>query len=387
MSSSGEGSLGTCEPISRSAYRVVDSSGTTRWCVHGPSPRVPPQPAAILGRGAGSVGAVRCDQVDPLTRQMVIERIAVVGLVANGAVGRHAGEHELEEPLHQLRLVGCRRGAVHRHGQSACIHKHHDFHAFSGLCDAHAVTATLGFAERRIDEAFIQPVPAAFLDHAAGFAHERLEHARVHPGREPAMHGALGAELPGEVLPLRAVVENPEDAAPHRVCSSPVARPWARPTHQESARTTSQPSVHESQLPDPYAPSAQRFQGFGIGSRQAAKAAAATGQDHAAPPLEGGQHLATLLTVNIRDHWRPDAAWLSGFQKIQLAHLVAELKGTVHAPAPEKKKSELVEMLDKLFADAATGKLEDKQLTARVNSWLPLILRNGKKDTTQPKKC
>ena len=83
----------------------------------------------------------------------------------------------------------------------------------------------------------------------------------------------------------------------------------------------------------------------------------------------------------------PDAAWLSGFQKIQLAHLVAELKGTVHAPAPEKKKSELVEMLDKLFADAATGKLEDKQLTARVNSWLPLILRNGKKDKTKPKKC
>lgn len=37
-------------------------------------------------------------------------------------------------------------------------------------------------------------------------------------------------------------------------------------------------------------------------------------------------HLATELKVNIREHWRPDAAWLSGFQKIQLAHLITELK-------------------------------------------------------------
>src|SRR5205823_13685638 len=59
--------------------------------------------------------------------------------------------------------------------------------------------------------------------------------------------------------------------------------------------------------------------------------------------------LAAELKLNLRDFWRPDAAWLSGFQKIQLASLIAELKGAVHAPAPEKKKSELVATLNTLF--------------------------------------
>ena len=39
------------------------------------------------------------------------------------------------------------------------------------------------------------------------------------------------------------------------------------------------------------------------------------------------------------------------------------------------KKSELVEILVKLFADAADGKLEDKKLAERLNSWLPSNLR------------
>lgn len=85
--------------------------------------------------------------------------------------------------------------------------------------------------------------------------------------------------------------------------------------------------------------------------------------------------LAAELKVNVRTDWRPDAAWLSGFQKIQLAHLVTELLGSVYAPAPDRKKSELVEQLAKLFTDAAEGKLEDKQLAQRINGWLPCNLR------------
>jgi hypothetical protein len=91
--------------------------------------------------------------------------------------------------------------------------------------------------------------------------------------------------------------------------------------------------------------------------------------------------LARELKVNVRDFWRPDAQWLSGFQKIQLAHLIAELKGAMHVPAPERKKSELVEVLNKLFADAAEGKLEDKQLADRVNQWLPTNLREMEEET------
>jgi ParB family chromosome partitioning protein len=85
--------------------------------------------------------------------------------------------------------------------------------------------------------------------------------------------------------------------------------------------------------------------------------------------------LAAELNVNVREFWRPDAAWLAGYQKIQLAGLIRELKGPAHAPAPERKKSELVASLDKLFADAADGRLEDKELAEKLNRWLPSNLR------------
>jgi ParB family chromosome partitioning protein len=88
-------------------------------------------------------------------------------------------------------------------------------------------------------------------------------------------------------------------------------------------------------------------------------------------------HLAQKLKVNIRNHWRPDAAWLSGFQKIQLSHLITELAGPGQTPAAERKKSELVDVLAKLFTDAAQGTLEDKKLAERVNRWLPSNLREA----------
>jgi hypothetical protein len=96
---------------------------------------------------------------------------------------------------------------------------------------------------------------------------------------------------------------------------------------------------------------------------------------HLQRPTELVCRLAEELKVNVRADWKPDAEWLGGFQKIQLAHLITELKGAVHAPAPERKKSELVAQLAKLFADAADGKLEDKALADNCNAWLPANLR------------
>lgn len=96
---------------------------------------------------------------------------------------------------------------------------------------------------------------------------------------------------------------------------------------------------------------------------------------HLLRPTKLVQVLAQELKINMRDHWKPDGEWLSSFQKIQLGHLVKELKGDLHAPPPERKKTELVNELAKLFADAADGKLEDKQLAQKVNAWLPSNLR------------
>jgi ParB family chromosome partitioning protein len=86
--------------------------------------------------------------------------------------------------------------------------------------------------------------------------------------------------------------------------------------------------------------------------------------------------LAEELGVDVRQHWRPDAAWLAGYQKAQLVHLTYQLRGPAYGPAAErKKKSELVAELAQLFADAAAGTLADGPLAARLNGWLPANLR------------
>ena len=70
--------------------------------------------------------------------------------------------------------------------------------------------------------------------------------------------------------------------------------------------------------------------------------------------------------------WVPAAAWLKGYKKIQLAHLMGELRGAAYGSAAERmKKSELVAVLAGLFADAAAGKLEDSMLAKRLNRWTP----------------
>jgi ParB family chromosome partitioning protein len=90
--------------------------------------------------------------------------------------------------------------------------------------------------------------------------------------------------------------------------------------------------------------------------------------------------LATELGVEVRRYWRPDERWLSGYQKIQLAHLIGELRGPVYAKAAEvKKKTELVSQLATLFTDAAEGRLDDAKLADKCNAWLPSNLREQAK--------
>jgi hypothetical protein len=85
--------------------------------------------------------------------------------------------------------------------------------------------------------------------------------------------------------------------------------------------------------------------------------------------------LARELGVDLRSQWRSTASWLGSYQKVQLAGLIAALCGPAHAPSPEKKKSELIDQVDRLFADAAAGTLTDGAIAARVNQWLPEEIR------------
>ncbi len=98
-----------------------------------------------------------------------------------------------------------------------------------------------------------------------------------------------------------------------------------------------------------------------------------TGHGQRATPLLG--ILAKALDVSVRKHWTPDADWLSGYQKIQLADLIGTLKGPVHGSAAlQRKKSELVEQLAALFSQAANAPkgFDDAGLAERVNSWVPV---------------
>ena len=68
---------------------------------------------------------------------------------------------------------------------------------------------------------------------------------------------------------------------------------------------------------------------------------------------------------------------LAAYQKIQLADQIVELRGPAHARSETKNKNQLVAELAQLFADAATGKLDVKQLAAKANAWLPATLRSA----------
>jgi ParB family transcriptional regulator, chromosome partitioning protein len=82
--------------------------------------------------------------------------------------------------------------------------------------------------------------------------------------------------------------------------------------------------------------------------------------------------LADELQVEVRQQWRPDDVWLSGYTKLQLADLLGLLRGPAFGNAAVKaKKSELVAQAATFFADAADGKLTDAALAKRVNAWLP----------------
>jgi len=85
--------------------------------------------------------------------------------------------------------------------------------------------------------------------------------------------------------------------------------------------------------------------------------------------------LAEELSVSLRTQWTPDASWLNGYCKAQLADLVGKFRPAARASALQRKKSELVSELAGLFQRAATpGEITDTDLAQRANAWLPARL-------------
>ncbi|MBL0869739.1 MAG: ParB/RepB/Spo0J family partition protein [Phycisphaerales bacterium] len=106
---------------------------------------------------------------------------------------------------------------------------------------------------------------------------------------------------------------------------------------------------------------------------------AITGHTNRLAPLV--ELLREELGVSLRTHWTPDRAWLNGYTKAQLAHLLGELKGpTWGKVAMQKKKSELVYELAGLFRTAKDdpASLNDQALAERVNTWVPAVMKGSK---------
>ena len=84
--------------------------------------------------------------------------------------------------------------------------------------------------------------------------------------------------------------------------------------------------------------------------------------------------LRETLGVQIRSCWTPDASWLSGYRKAQLAELFGQLNGPTHGPATApRKKAELISCLAHLFKTAAhsPAQIDDPELVEQLNTWLP----------------
>jgi len=88
--------------------------------------------------------AVRRDHLYALVIQVIMQRVAVVRVVADDAMRCLGAEHELEQALHELGFVRACAARGHRHRQAAGIYQDHDFHAISRLGEPHAVAPRRG---------------------------------------------------------------------------------------------------------------------------------------------------------------------------------------------------------------------------------------------------
>jgi hypothetical protein len=86
----------------------------------------------LRGRLA-AIGAVRRNHFDPISAQLLVERIAVVRAITDQVLRLGLDHVEVETQLYQtdFMMVGSMR--AYRKRQSMAINYRHDFHAFSAL--------------------------------------------------------------------------------------------------------------------------------------------------------------------------------------------------------------------------------------------------------------
>ena len=84
--------------------------------------------------------------------------------------------------------------------------------------------------------------------------------------------------------------------------------------------------------------------------------------------------VARDIGVDMRDHWRPDTAFLSRRTKPQLLHITEEIGLNNEGPMAKLKKSELVRMLANRFERACSIE-EPSESDRKARDWLPEAMR------------
>lgn len=163
----------------------------------------------VLGE---SIRSMRRDEFDAALGEDLVERIAIVGIVADDTVGQRFRNHEVEELLCEMTFGAIRESRVDRRREAVSIEQDHDLHAFADSRESDAIASAFRLGEGGVDEALVEPVAIALFDETSRGAEDLLEDALFHPSLDPAMHGAPAARTSWKVLPFRTVVEHSEDA-------------------------------------------------------------------------------------------------------------------------------------------------------------------------------
>src|ERR1700760_2639893 len=175
-----------------------------------PSPCISPQPASILGGRPATVGSMRCDHLDAVSTQLLIQRIAVVGAISNQVFGLGFDHVEIEAQLNQayFGVVRCMRSG--REGQTMTIHNRHDFQAFSSFRRADVRAAALRHCKGRVDKALFFVQHATRAKFVGDVSQDSAQNLALTPSLKPAVHGFVIRITLRQHVPLRARVQNPQ---------------------------------------------------------------------------------------------------------------------------------------------------------------------------------
>ena len=172
---------------------------------------------------------MRRDQVHPFLGQGCVQRIAVVGTIADQVLRLGFQHVEVETQLHQRHLVMVRRMRADRQRQPVAIHNRQDFHAFSAFGRAYFIATALGKGEGGVDEA-LPLIDHPLLPQCIGQVGQDVpQHVLTAPLLEAPMHGLVVGKRLRKPVPLRAGVEDPQHrledrAGRHRLAARTIVR-------------------------------------------------------------------------------------------------------------------------------------------------------------------